>query len=73
MKGLGDVLSQIKAKAKSTEENIVETIYIVMRRFNYNLKEVLDLPLPTFLALVKLLEKEIKEEERAYKKSMRKR
>lgn len=68
MRGLGDPFLQIKLKAKSTEEGIIETIYTVMRKFSYTLQEVLNLPLPTFIALLRLMEKEAKEEEKLNKK-----
>ena len=40
------------------DEKLIETFYIVMKEFGYTLKELKEIPIPTFFELVRMLKKE---------------
>ena len=45
---------------QSQEDQALESIYVVMRKFRYTLEDIKELPLPTFYILLELINKENK-------------
>jgi hypothetical protein len=54
---------------ESQEDQIIETLYVIMKEFHYTIDQIRDLPIPTLNFLIKLLKKESD----MNKKAMRKR
>jgi hypothetical protein len=51
-----------------TDEAFVKLTYIMMREFHQPYSEILNMPIPLIKRLMKELDKEFKEKEKAYKK-----
>jgi len=45
---------------KSEEDQIIESLYIVMKEFGYTIQELNEMPLPTLKMILHLIEKEYK-------------
>ncbi len=52
-------------KGDSQEDALVETLYIIMKKFKYTLEELKKIPLPTMMMLVKMINKEHDQERRS--------
>ena len=61
MNTFDSIRNKVSGKSSSPDENLVMNICIVMREFHLNYKEVLELPFPTFLVMLNVLEKEAKQ------------
>ena len=58
---LDDLKARVFNKGRTEEDEIVHTLYVIMREFGYTLDELKSLPLPTFRILLREMNKENKE------------
>jgi len=55
-------------KHKNVDKEGVELSYFLMRHFGWSYEEVMNLPIPAYMMLMPLIEKELKEQEKAMKR-----
>ena len=59
---------KILDKSRTSEDNIVTTVYQVMKKFKYTISEMSEMPISTFQILVNEIDRENKEKEKQMKK-----
>ena len=62
-----------RIKKSSSDSSFVDIVYILMRDLNQPYSEIMKMPIPMALKLVRLWEKQKKAEEKAAKKGAKKR
>ena len=63
-----DFIKQFANPVSQEEEDIIRTLTVIMERFGYNHITIKDLPIPTYLYLIKILKKEQEEMEKKNKR-----
>jgi len=70
MNGLDAIKKKLTGEIVSPEEAFVHNICVVMREFNLSYEEMMNLPFPTFIIMLRILEKESKKASAKDKKGM---
>lgn len=58
----------LKGENRTPEENLVRAFYVILRKFNFSLEKLKNLPVPTFFMLINLIIEEHEESEKKNKK-----
>jgi len=53
---------------KSVDEDAIQTIYFLMRHMGWGYRETMDVPIPAAIEILKLAERELKEQKKAWSK-----
>ena len=72
MNGINAIKNRLSNENRSVEETLVTNISIVMREFHLSYEEMMNLPFPTFIIMLRILEKEAKRAEKGQKRGMQK-
>jgi len=69
---LKDIVGQLPLGKSSPESNLVSNVVFVMKEFGYTVEEMRNMPLPSFITVLEVLQKENERQEREMKKTRRK-